>query len=428
MTIAGTERPAWPAPYATGPVRGTVRLPGSKSLTNRALVLAALSDGPSRVLAPLRARDTTLMAAGLAMLGAGVTDGADGAWEVVPAPLAASPATVDCGLAGTVARFLPALATLGSAPVRFTGDPRMSERPLGPLLSALRTLGAQADADAIPVTVTGPAHGGPVTIDASTSSQLVSGLLLAGAGWPEGLDLHHRGPPVPSGFHLAMTVRMLREHGIQVTAGSDRWQVAAGPLHARDRVIEPDLSSASAFLAAAAATGGEVTVPGWPAETDQPGALLPSLLEQMGCTTTRSGEFLTVRGPDRLSGLDADLRDCPELALTLAALATLASSESRLTGIAHLRLQESDRLAAIADQLGVLGARISVLADGGLQVAPAPLTAPRNGALDPHADHRLAMAYAVVGLAVPGVRIRDIATTAKTVPGFDRLWEDLVRG
>jgi 3-phosphoshikimate 1-carboxyvinyltransferase len=420
-----SEGQVWAAPGADGPVCGTVVLPGSKSLTNRALVLAALADGPSRLSAPLRARDTELMAAGLRALGAAIADDGDD-WVISPGPLAESPAKVDCGLAGTVARFLPPVAALGAAPVRFDGDVRMYERPLGPLLAALRTLGADADADAIPVTVIGPLVGGAASVDASTSSQLVSGLLLAGTQMPDGLDLRHVGPPVPSAHHLAMTVTMLREQGAHVTVESGRWRVDAGALRAIDRVVEPDLSSASAFLAAAAATGGAVRVPGWPATTDQPGALLPDLLERMGCTAHVDNQGLVVHGPDRLHGLDADLRDAPELALTLAALAVLADGPSTLRGIAHLRLQESDRLAVIAEQLGHLGARIEVTEDG-LVISPTPLHPPRE-VLDPHADHRLAMAYAVVGLVVPGVRISDMATTGKTVPGFAAIWEQLVRG
>lgn len=420
-----TNTPLWAAPLAQAPVRGTVALPGSKSLTNRALVLAALADGRSRVHAPLRARDTELMAAALRALGADVVDD-EADWVITPGPLAQEPGEIDCGLAGTVARFLPAVAALGVAPIRFDGDRRMYERPLGPLLAALRTLGASADADAIPVSVHGPIRGGPATVDASTSSQLVSGLLLSGARMPDGLDLRHVGPPVPSTPHLLMTVAMLREHGARVEVEADRWQIAPGPLRAIDRVVEPDLSSASAFLAAAAATGGEVRIPRWPRTTDQPGAVLPDLLARMGCSARFDDHALVVEGPGRLHGLDADLRDAPELALTLAALAVLADSPSRLRGIAHLRLQESDRLAVIAEQLGLLGARIAVT-DDGLAVTPAAL-APTDAVLDPHADHRLAMSYAVVGLAVPGVRISDIATTGKTVPGFASIWERLVSG
>jgi 3-phosphoshikimate 1-carboxyvinyltransferase len=415
-------RTLWPAPVAAGAVRGTVVLPGSKSLTNRALVLAALADGPSTVARPLVARDTTLMAAALTALGTAVTgDGdGDGDWLVTPGPLVA--AAVDCGLAGTVARFLPPVAALGTVVVRFDGDARMRERPMRPLLGALRTLGAAVDGDALPVTVTGPARGGAVTVDASTSSQLLSGLLLVGASMPGGLDVRHDGPPLVSAHHVAMTVGMLRESGAVVEVGPDRWTVAPGPLRAVDRVVEPDLSSASAFLAAAVVTGGAVTVPGWPAVTTQPGAELPALLAAMGGSYALGPEGLTVRGDGAVHGLDADLRDVSELALTLAALAVVADSPSRLRGIAHMRLQEADRLGAFAAELGRLGARVAVT-DDGLAIEPVPL---HGGVLDPHGDHRLAMAYAVVGLVVPGVEVLDVETTGKTVPEFPRLWAELV--
>lgn len=411
----------WTAPVAHGPVRASVPLPGSKSLTNRALVLAAQADGPSTVSAPLRARDTLLMADALRVLGCGIS-GHDG-WNVTPGPLARSAGDVDCGLAGTVARFVPPLAALGTAPIRFDGDPRMYERPMSPLLTALEQLGARVHGRGVPMTITGPAHGGRVVIDASLSSQLVSGLLLVGASLPAGIDVRHEGPPTVSAHHVVMTVAMLREAGVSVDASPDRWVVEPGPVRAVDRTVEPDLSSASAFLAAAVATGGTVTIPGWPAVTTQPGAVLPELLTAMGATYEIGPEGLVLQGSGRVQGLDADLRDAPELSLTLAALAVLADTPSRLTGIAHIRLQETDRLTAVATELGRLGARVEQLPDG-LAIMPAPLHG--HEVLDPYADHRLAMAYAVVGLVVPGVQIRDIATTAKTVPDFPALWAGLI--
>ncbi|MGH3745001.1 MAG: 3-phosphoshikimate 1-carboxyvinyltransferase, partial [Mycobacteriales bacterium] len=378
-------------------------------------------DRPSTVSAPLRARDTLLMADALRALGCGV-DGDDD-WRVTPGPLARTAGLVDCGLAGTVARFVPPLAALGTAPIRFEGDPRMYERPMAPLLTALAQLGARVEGTAVPMTVTGPAGGGRVVIDASASSQLVSGLLLVGASMPAGLDVRHEGPPAVSAHHVAMTVAMLRESGVAIDVSPDRWVVDPGQVRAVDRVIEPDLSTASAFLAAAVATGGTVTIPGWPATTTQPGALLPELLAAMGASYEIGPEGLVLRGSGQVHGIDADLRDTPELALTLAALAVLADSPSRLTGIAHIRLQEADRLAAIAAELGRLGARVNVLPEG-LAITPAPLHG--DEVLDPFADHRLAMAYAVVGLVVPGVGVHDIATTEKTVPDFPAMWAGLV--
>lgn len=447
----------WPAPVATGPVRATVAVPGSKSGTNRALVLAAVADGTSRLRAPLRSRDTLLMAGALRALGAEVTDapGAPGtsatpgeADLVVTGPLGAisgGAATVDCGNAGTVARFTPALATLARGDVHFDGDPRMRERPLTPLLAALRGLGARIDGDLMPFTVRGRGGipGGAVTVDASTSSQLVSGLLLGAARFERGATVTHAGHRLPSGPYLDMTVADLRAAGVVVhvddpsavggrgaeadpgaAPSTRRWRVEPGGPQAHDRVIEPDLNSAAAFLAAAAATGGQVTIPGWPERTEQPGRMLPDLLVAMGCQAELGPEGLRVTGGGRLTGIDVDLSDFGEAAPVLTGLAVLAESPSRLRGIAHLRLQETDRLAALASELGRLGARVAVTEDG-LRIDPAPL---HGGRLDPHADHRLAMTFAVVGLVVPGVTVDDIATTGKTVPDFARMWTTMLAG
>jgi 3-phosphoshikimate 1-carboxyvinyltransferase len=434
-------------------VQAVVRVPGSKSATNRALILAALSDGPSRLRDPLQSRDTELMAAGLQACGVGIRpegidqlvdgqpfaagrpDQAEGSAAEHRATAAesrvAAERRVDCGNAGTVARFLPpAAAVLTGEPVRFDGDPRMRERPLGPLLAALRTLGAEVIDDgrgAMPFTLSAPEgiRGGEVTLDASSSSQLVSGLLLSAPRFERGIVVRHVGPPVPSAPHLRMTVAMLRESGAVVDdSAPDVWTVTPGPLRGLDRRIEPDLSTASAFLAAAAATGGQVALDGWPADTEQPGRLLPELLEAFGCRCRLADGRLAVDGPDRLSGVDLDLHDYGEATPTLCALAVLADGPSRLRGVAHLRLQETDRLAALAEEFGRLGARIEVTEDG-LAITPAPLS---GAVLDPRADHRLAMAYAVVGLVVPGVGIRDIATTGKTVPDFPSRWAAMLPG
>jgi 3-phosphoshikimate 1-carboxyvinyltransferase len=427
--FALTAEQLWDAPVAAGPVSAVVAVPGSKSDTNRALVVAALADGTSRLHRPLRARDTQLMRAGLVALGITVDEVAeqgDVTWVVHGAGRArtANEAVVDCGNAGTVARFLPAVATLVQGDVRFVGDARMSERPLGPLLDALRTLGARIDGDRVPLVVHGGGgiRGGDVTVDASSSSQLVSGLLLASPRYDEGVRVRHVGARVPSAPHLEMTVQTLRASGASVDVTPDEWRVAPGALRPIVRSIEPDLSSASAFLAAAAVTGGRVTLTGWPADTAQPGRLLPGLLEAVGCSVGIDADGLTVTGPSRLRGLDVDLHDYGEVAPTLAAVAVLADSPSRLRGIAHLRLQETDRLAALAEELGRLGAHVTVT-DDGLDIVPAPL---HGGVLDPRADHRLAMAFAVVGLAVPGVRVADIATTGKTVPDFPARWAELL--
>ncbi len=416
----------WEAPTAAGPVRADVAVPGSKSLTARLLVLAALAEGPSVLRAPLRARDTELMAAALRALGPMVEAGSDD-WYVEPAPLR-GPAHLDVGNAGTVARFLPAVAALAAGDVTIDGDPRVRERPLGALLVALEQLGARLSGTAgLPVTVSGLGglRGGAVTLDASATSQFVSGLLLAAPRMQEGVTVRHVGPPLPSAPHLQMTVAQLRQSGAVVDdTRPDTWRVQPGPLHGRDAVVEPDLSSASAFVAAALATGGCVTLRGWPTTTSQPGRLLPGLLEAMGAMTALTPDGLRVTGGSRLLGLDADLADYGEAVPTLTALAVLAETPSRLRGVAHLRGQETDRLRALAQELGRLGARVTETADG-LAVTPAPLS---GALLDPRGDHRLAMAYAVAGLVVPGVRVRDIATVGKTVPDFVARWTGMLAG
>ena len=419
----------WPAPTAAGPLRARVQLPGSKSITNRALVLAALADGRSVVRRPLRSRDTELMVAGLRVLGVTVTDTPDGDWAVdgVPGALSATGARIDVGNAGTVARFLPAVAALAVGSVVLDGDPRVRERPLGPLLAALRALGTDLDrVDALPVTIsgTGRVRGGSVVLDASQSSQLVSGLLLSAPRFDEGLVIRHEGPPLPSAPHLAMTVQALQEVGATVAREGDTWRVRPGPLRARDAVVEPDLSTAAAYLAAPLVTGGSVTVEGWPRHTVQPGAVLPELLARMGAVVTTTADTVTVAAGDALVGLDVDLADCGELAPVLAALAALATTPSRLRGIGHLRLHETDRLAALARELSSLGGDVRETADG-LELRPKPLT---GGVLASYDDHRLAMAWAVLGLGVPGIAILDIATTRKTVPDFPASWRDLLTG
>jgi 3-phosphoshikimate 1-carboxyvinyltransferase len=418
----------WPAPRAAAPLAAVVELPGSKSVTNRALVLAALAEGRSVVRRPLRSRDTELMAAALRVLGAEVTTTADGDWCVDGGELVARGDRVDVGNAGTVARFLPPVAALATGTVLFDGDPRVRERPLAPLLSALRMLGADLDGvDALPMKITGHGRlrGGAVTLDASTSSQLVSGLLLSAPRYDEGLLLRHQGPSLPSAPHLAMTVEALRTAGAAVEdSPPGTWQVNPGQLTPQDAVVEPDLSTAAAYLAAPLVAGGRVTVPDWPRSTTQPGAVLPDLLERMGARVTRSDEGVTVAAGDRLVGIDADLRDAGELTPVLAALACFADGASRFRGVAHLRLQETDRLAALVRELSGLGAGLTETEDG-LLVEPRPL---HGGTFATYDDHRIAMAAAVVGLGVDGVLVENIATTRKTVPDFAASWQRMLAG
>jgi len=415
----------WPAPVAARPVHATVRLPGSKSQTNRALVLAALGREPSTLVAPLRSRDTALMVAGLRAMGPEIDDAGDD-WTVVPRPLT-GPARVDVGNAGTVMRFLPPVAALASGEVSFDGDPRSRERPLGPVVEALRSLGVDVAADngAMPLTVRGRGWvlGGTVTIDASQSSQFVSALLLAAPRFADALEVRHEGGRLPSGVHIDMTVEMLRDAGAIVEHVDHLiWRVEPGPLHVGRLVIEPDLSNAAPFLAAAVVTGGVVTVPDWPIRTTQAGDALRHLLEQFGARMTLDDDGLTVKGPARLVGADLELGDVGELAPVLTAVAAMAGTPSRLRGIGHLRHHETDRLAALSTEITALGGDVRETPDG-LEIRPATL---RAGVFSTYDDHRLATAAAVLGLRTPGVEVENVATTAKTLPGFVDLWTGML--
>ncbi|WP_061297195.1 3-phosphoshikimate 1-carboxyvinyltransferase [Herbidospora cretacea] len=417
----------WPAPVASGPVTATVALPGSKSVTNRALPLAALAEGPGRVRLALRSRDADLMADGLRKLGAGMTNVGTGAssadWEMTPGPITGG-GHLDCGLAGTVMRFLPPIAALADGEVSFDGDPHARKRPMGPILDALRALGAHVDGDRLPFTIRGPITGGEVTVDASGSSQFVSGLMLAAARFPKGVTVRHVGPPVPSMPHIAMTVQMLRARGVEVDdSEASVWRVLPGPIAATDFTVEPDLSNAAPFFAAAMVTGGSVTIPHWPAETTQPGDRLRELLSGMGARVELTGEGLTVRGGS-IHGADVDLRDEAELTPTIVALAALADSPTRIRGVAHIRGHETDRITALATEVNRLGGDARET-DDGLEIFPKPLT---SGVFHSYDDHRMATAGAVIGLAVPGVEVENIATTAKTLPEFASMWAAMLRG
>lgn len=417
----------WPAPRAQSPVRATVALPGSKSLTNRLLVLAALADGPSRLRGPLRARDTLLMADALGTLGVDVRDeGAD--WTVRPGPLHGG--QIDTGLAGTVMRFVPPVAGLADGPVIFDGDPYARERPMRTLLDGLRQAGVTIDDSGrgtLPFTVIGHGAipGGPVEVDASASSQFVSGLLLAAARFDKGVAITHTGArAVPSQPHLDMTVDVLRRVGVDVTTPEPgRWQVAPGAIAAGDYVIEPDLSNAAPFLAAAVLTGGAVRIPDWPRQTTQPGDALRSLLAAMGADVVLDDDGLTVTGTGSVRPLTAELRDVTEMVTVLAVLAAVADGPSHLTGLAHMRGHETDRLAALHTELANLGCAVTEEADG-LHIEPRPL---HGGTWHAYADHRMATAGALLGLVVDDIEVDDIGCTSKTLPDFPGLWSGMLQ-
>ncbi|HMO11158.1 MAG TPA: 3-phosphoshikimate 1-carboxyvinyltransferase [Actinotalea sp.] len=421
----------WSAPQAAGPLDASVDVPGSKSLTNRYLVLAALAATPSVLHGALRSRDTELMAAGLRVLGAEVA--AEGSRvSVVPLSLgsgplttSAAPLSVSCGLAGTVMRFLPPVAALGTRAVQFDGDDQARVRPMAPVLAALRALDvkvADEGRGTLPFAVRGPARGGAVDLDASASSQFVSALLLAAARLPEGLTVRHTGTTLPSLPHIEMTVAVLRAAGVTVDDSRPHiWQVQPGQVAGREVRVEPDLSNAAPFLAAALVAGGTVRVPGWPGATSQPGALVPGLLERMGGRVELDGDVLAVHGTGDVHGIDVDLRAASELAPTVAALAALADSPSRLRGIGHIRGHETDRLAALATEITRVGGQAEQTADG-LVITPRPL---RPAQWQTYHDHRMATAGALVGLRTP-VQVVDVETTAKTLPGFTSMWQAML--
>jgi 3-phosphoshikimate 1-carboxyvinyltransferase len=440
---AGLTGDDWRPPAATGAVDATVTVPGSKSMTNRALILAALSDNPAVITGPLLARDTALMAAALRTLGAEIDATDPVRWLVTPGQPDGPAAEVDVGNAGTVMRFLPAVAALTAARVRFTGDPQAGRRPVRPLLDALRGLGAQISDEGpagLPFVVhgRGAVPGGRVILDASGSSQFVSGLLLAAARFGKGAEIVHEGAPLPSLPHIELSVAMLRDAGAEVDsvpgpagrpAASEAprsWRVQPGALRTGTIAVQPDLSAAVPFLAAAMVTGGSVTIAGWPERTTQPAGPILDVLTEMGAQATAGPGGLHLTGTGQVHGLTADLGHIGELTPVLTALAALADSPSVFTGVGHLRGHETDRLAALAAEIGALGGDVIERADG-LEIRPRPLR-PGAAPFRSHDDHRMVMAAAVLGLAVPGLTVAGAATVGKTFPGFPAAWRAMLAG
>lgn len=421
----------WRAPFrGSAPIHATVTIPGSKSVTNRALILAAISQSPSLLKRPLRSRDTELMVKGLQALGIGITEehiGGEAAWRVVPAPMF-GPAAIDVGNAGTVMRFLPPLAALARGLIHFDGDPRSHERPLGPVIQALEDLGITIDHKnryALPLTINGSGEirGGSLSIDASASSQFVSSLLLVAPRMTEGLTLSHVGETLPSQPHIDMTLSMLREFGAKVDDSiPGQWTVEPGSLNGQDIVIEPDLSNAAPFMSMPIISGGSIIIRDWPRKTTQPGDQLREIFSRMGGKISFQPDGLRVEGTGQISGIDIDLHDVGELTPSIAAVAALASTPSHLRGIGHLRLHETDRLAALTRELNSLGADV-VEEESALHISPRPLHA---GIFHTYEDHRLATAGAMIGLAVEGIDVENVATTRKTLPDFPGLWTSLL--
>jgi len=427
----------WPAPFrGRNSVSARVIIPGSKSVTNRALILAAQAQAPSILKRPLISRDSELMVAGLQAMSVGISTlefEGDLAWKVTPAKLQ-GPAKVDVGNAGTVMRFLPPLSALAVGDISFDGDPRSYERPLAPVIAALEELGIEIDHGgrySLPMVIKskGEIRGGKITIDASESSQFLSALLLIGPSTTHGITATHKGGPLPSMPHIDMTVQMLRDFGAEVTVdkAAQSWSVAAGKLKGVDLVIEPDLSNAAPFLSIAMVCGGSITIADWPMATTQPGDQLRQILAKMGANTSLRDEGLTITGGESIHGIDIDLHDVGELTPAIAALAALADSPSHLRGIGHLRLHETDRLAALTREINSLGGDV-VEDQTSLRITPAGKFGKglHAGTFHTYDDHRLATAAAVIGLVVPGIEIENVATTRKTLPDFPGLWQSLI--
>lgn len=410
----------WPAPQGRQ-LNAVVSVPGSKSLTNRELLLSALADGPSVLVDPLQSRDSKLMISALEQLGVGFSQ-SDSELQVVPGQLR-GPTRIDCGLAGTVMRFVPPMSALAQGAIEFDGDLAARRRPMKTTIDSLRGLGIEieSESDCLPFTVhgTGSIPGGELTIDASASSQFVSGLLLSAARFDNGLLLHHEGEHLPSMPHIDMTLKCLQDRGVDARqVGVASWQVLPGAIAGMRIQIEPDLSNAGPFLAAALVLGGSVSIPSWPESTTQVGNLYIELLNAMGGQLTLSGSTLIATGTGTIKGLEADLSAAGELTPTIAALAALADSPSRLTGIGHLRGHETDRLSALVTEINRLGGDAKELADG-IEILPTRLV---GGLWRTYEDHRMATAGAIIGLRVPGVEIEDITVTSKTMPEFPKLW------
>lgn len=419
----------WSAPFrASKPISGAINIPGSKSVTNRALVLSALASSPSTLRKGLRSRDTDLMIKALSSLGIKIEIEED-LWKITPAPLM-GPAGIDVGNAGTVMRFLPPLASLAKGLISFDGDLRSHQRPLGPVIKALESLGVSIEHQgrySLPLVINGAGYitGGEVEIDASASSQFLSSLLLVAPLMKQGLRIKNIGRSLPSKPHIEMTIAMLAQYGAVVDTSIDnQWSVEPTTLSGVDLVIEPDLSNAAVFMAAPILCGGEVIIKDWPKKTTQPGDQLRQIFSEMGGEIDFVDQGLRVRSSGHIRGIDIDLGDVGELTPVIAALASLADSPSYLRGIGHLRLHETDRLSALKNELTALGAQV-LEEESALRINPKPMKA---GVFHTYEDHRLATAGALIGLAVQGVEVENIETTRKTITDFPALWSQLLNG
>jgi 3-phosphoshikimate 1-carboxyvinyltransferase len=429
-----SAKSSWLAPTIQHAISGSVSLPGSKSLTNRELVLSALASSSSRLINPLDSRDSSLMIESLIQLGTQITV-SESSDSVIVAPTTdiegrePLKARIDCGLAGTVMRFVPPMSALFAGEITFDGDEAARRRPMKTTIDSLRALGVSVEdqgSGSLPFTInsSGVIEGGYLEIDASASSQFVSGLLLAAPRFRQGLSLRHVGKDLPSLPHIEMTLECLRQRGVKVSQPEETlWVVEPGPIRGGDVNIEPDLSNAGPFLAAALVLGGSVKVKNWPVTTTQVGKHFVEILTQMGASFERDGDDLVITGTGTIKGIDIDLSIGGEIAPVIIALAVLADGPSRITGIAHLRGHETDRLAALTNEINNIGGKATELGDG---IAIEPSTELHSGTWKTYEDHRMATAGAIIGLRVPGITIEDISVVSKTMPEFVSLWNELL--
>ena len=415
----------WLAPSTQNQLAATISLPGSKSLTNRELVLSAIASEPTTLRGLLISRDSHLMIEALRKLGTEIE--VSGTEAVVTPRRLSGPAKIDCGLAGTVMRFVPALATLASGQIDFDGDLAARKRPMKTTIDSLRALGVSVSGESLPFSIQGNSEvvGGAIEIDASASSQFVSGLLLVGARFTNGLKISHVGAHLPSMPHIEMTIDCLQKRGVNAfQTGTASWEVLPGEISGGEIVIEPDLSNAGPFLAAAMVAGGSVRISNWPKKTTQVGNDFDGILQQMGATVEREGDDLIVKGTGSISGIDIDLSTGGELTPVIAALAALADSPSQIRGVAHLRGHETDRLSALVSEINSVGGDAHETPDG-MIIKPAKL---HGGLWKTYEDHRMATAGAIIGLGIPGIEIEDVSVTSKTMPEFVKLWDQMLKG
>ncbi len=399
-------------------VRGTVRVPGSKSITNRALVCAALADGPSMLVNASDSDDTALMINGLDQLGILVRREADGlVIEGKGGRLFPPKFPIPVGNAGTTLRFLLSLASLAPGEVTFEASPRMMERPITDLLDALQALGVATAMDESLSryrVAGGSLAGGRTTVATDKSSQFLSSLLLVSPYARDEVQIDLAGE-MSSAPYVRMTLRVMEAFGIQAGRNNDGgYRITPARYRGSQYPVESDMSGASYFAGAVAIAGGEVRFPGLPSPSIQGDSEFLTLLESMGCTVLHEGSETVVRGKGALRGIDVDMNAIPDMVPTLAAVALFAEGTTRIRRIGHLRFKESDRLSALGEELGKLGARVRTTGES-VEIEPATL---HGALLDTHDDHRLAMSFAIIGLRIPGVQIDNPQCVKKSFPGF----------